>query len=233
MPRQRLAGRTSLGQRIHLKLVRPLQIGRAPKFLGGKTRRSRPKSRSRSRRSLRNSQKPQRPHYGDVGLSKDRVVYAKLANLRSLPATLRRAEAPETYASVARQHKCHWSKRSQATPLLPNASTPTTLRAGPGQTQGPKRWLWTRDKPARRARSAAAVSLLLAVSVSIQVRLAGSAVAGSASAPLVAMNFRPTYFPVSKLTAQYAQILRSRAAKQTCPRKTTWPGAVAGWGRNY
>ncbi|MGY4327246.1 hypothetical protein ACVWWG_001663 [Bradyrhizobium sp. LB7.2] len=96
-------------------------------FAGGKTRRSRPKSRSRSRRSLRNSQKPQRPHCGDVGLSKERVVYAKLANLRSLPATLRRAEAPETYASVAGQHKCHWSKRSQATPLLPNASTPTTL----------------------------------------------------------------------------------------------------------
>ncbi|MGY3294214.1 hypothetical protein ACVWWP_007281 [Bradyrhizobium sp. LM3.6] len=110
-------------------------------------------------------------------------------------------------------HKCHWSKRSQA--------TPTTLPRRPGQTQGPKRWLWTRDKSAHRARSAAAVSLLLAVSVSIQVRLAGSAVGGSASAPLVAMHFRPTYFPVSKLTAQYAQILRSRAAKQTCPRKTT------------
>ena len=75
----------------------------------------------------------------------------------------------------------------------------------------------------RRAKSAAAGSLLLAVSVSIQHTLpvGGLRRRRERIGPLGRDElFRPTYFPVSKLTALYAPIVRSRAAKQTCPRKT-------------
>lgn len=151
-------------------------------------------------------------------------MYAKLANLHSLPATLRRAEAPETYASAAGQHKCHWSKRFQAHAFAAERIHASPRRSRPNAR--PKAGLWTRDKPARRARSAAAVSLLLAgtVSVSLQHTLPAGGLRrrreriGPSGRDEI---FRPTYFPVSKLTAQYAQILQSRAAKQICPRRTT------------
>lgn len=153
MPRQRLAGSTSLEQRTHLKLVRPLQIGRAPEFVGGKARRSRPKSRSRSKRSVRNSQKPQRSHFGDVGLSQDGVVYATLANLRSLPAFGGPKQPKPTHPL---QGNTNATGRSD---FKPNAFAAERIHAdhSPRRSQPnarPKAGLWTRDKPARRARSA-------------------------------------------------------------------------------
>lgn len=85
-------------------------------------------------------------------------MYAKLANLR-------RAEAPETYASVARATQMPLveaiSSHAFAAERIHADHFPAPVTA---QTHGPKRRLWTRDKPACRARSAAAVSLLLAAS---------------------------------------------------------------------
>lgn len=137
VPRHRLAGSTSLEQRTHLKLVRPLQIGRAPEFVGGKARRSRPKSRSRSKRSVRNSQKPQRSHFGDVG-------FRRIEWCTPNSPTCIRSQQP--FGGPKHRKPTHPLRGNtnatgrsdfKPTPLLPNASTP--LRAGPGQTQGPKR----------------------------------------------------------------------------------------------
>lgn len=103
--------------------------------------------------SLGSSQKTQRPHFRRpcaFERSSGARQTRQLAFAASNPSAGR---SDRTYASAAGQHKCHWSKRSQATPLLPNASTPTTLPRGSRPTPGPKRWLWTRDKtdkPLRR-----------------------------------------------------------------------------------
>ncbi|MGY3361555.1 hypothetical protein ACVWZK_008218 [Bradyrhizobium sp. GM0.4] len=129
----------------------------------------------------------------DVELSKDRAVYAKLANLRSLPATLWRAEAPEPTQSGCRATQMPLVEAISSHAFAAERIHATTLRADPGQTQGPKRRLWTSDKAAHRARSAAALSLLLAgtLSVSIQHTPPAGGLRGRREriGPLVAMNF--------------------------------------------
>lgn len=171
--------------------MRPLQIGRAPEFVGGKARRSRPKSRSRSKRSVRNSQKPQRSHFGDVGFRRiEWCTPHSRTCVRSQPSAGRSTQNLRIRCRATQMPLVE--AISSPTPLLPNASTPTTLRADPGQTQGPKRGsgraISPRAGPDLRGRVPFTRGT---VSVSIQHTLPAGGLRRrrSASAALVAMKF--------------------------------------------
>lgn len=97
----------------------------------------RPNSLSLSRRSNRLvvHRKGKGRILGDLAHSNDRVVHAKLANLRSRPATLRRAEAPEPTHPL--QGNTNATGRSDPRPLLCCRTHPRRplSRACPGQRQ--------------------------------------------------------------------------------------------------
>lgn len=123
MPRQRLAGRTSLEQRIHLKLVPPLQTNLAPSL--------------REQDGTITSKIPQSVEAiaGEfTGIPKAEFTILSFRRIEwctpNLPICVRSQQPfggpkhPNLRNRVAGQHKCHGSKQFQATPLLPNASTP-------------------------------------------------------------------------------------------------------------
>lgn len=123
MPRQRLAGRTSLEQRIHLKLVPPLQTNLAPSLReqDGTIASKIPQSVEAIASEFTGNPKAE-----FTILSFRRIEWCT----PNLPICVRSQQPfggpkhPNLRNRVAGQHKCHWSKQFQATPLLPNASTP-------------------------------------------------------------------------------------------------------------
>ncbi len=126
---------------------------------------------------------------------------------------------PATRSTRNLRIRCGWPMRSQAMPLLPNAFAPPTQRSGP-----PKRSAWTRDEPACRTRSAAAVSFLLAATVSVSMQYTLPAGGLRCRRERVRASghddiYRPTSFPLPKLTGWYAPILRSRATEQSWGRE--------------
>lgn len=204
--------------------MRPLQIGRAPEFVGGKARRSRPKSRSRSKRSVRNSQKPQRSHFGDVGF---RRIEWCAPNSR----TCVRSQQP--FGGPKHPKPTHPLQGNTNAPgrsdFKPNAFAAERIHADHSPRRSrpnarPKAGLWTRDKPARWARSAGPCPFYSRDREREHPTHASAwraAIAGAHRPLWSRRDFSAHILPVSKLTAQYAQILQSRAAKQVCPRRTT------------
>ncbi|MGY4281373.1 hypothetical protein ACVWXO_000593 [Bradyrhizobium sp. LM2.7] len=225
MPRQRLAGRTSLEQIIHLKLVRPLQIGRAPEFVG-EGRDDRGQNPAVCRDDCFGIHRTAKTAFWMLGFRRIEWCTPNSPTCVRSQQPLGGPKHPKPTHPLQGQHKCHWSKRSQATPLLPNASTPTIFRRRSrpkrmDQSGGSGRAISPRAGPDPR-RPCHFYSPRVSVGKqhtlpADELRRRRERIGPSGRDELC----RPTYFPVSKLTAQYAQIVRSRAAKQTCQRKTT------------